>query len=115
MKITASQLRKIISSEVSRSLKEARVKPEPLDDFGHGGGLTFEALEEIQSDWEGNFDAGDPSMAASGKSGWAAQCEAARNELERLWADAYNTVQDRLLDGWYEIEAGMPDEGAGTP
>lgn len=113
MKLTATQLRQIIASEVRR-LSEA-AHPEPLEDFGHGGGKTFEALEEIQQDWEVNFDEADPSMSAAGESAWVEQCAEARKELEKLWAEAYNTVQDKLLDGQYTIGTGMPDEGSGAP
>ena len=99
MKVTQSQLRSIIKQEVRR-LSEV-MSPEPIEDFGHGGGAVFGALEEIQQDWEVNFDEGDPSMAAAGAGAWSEQCAAARADLEAKWAAAYNEVQEKLLSGEY--------------
>jgi hypothetical protein len=64
-------------------------------------------LYEIQEDWTENYD--------NGTQGWAEQCQAARDELEAKWAAAYNEVFEKLQDGQYEMNAGMPDEGSGTP
>lgn len=107
MKITSSALRKLILSEIQRATRPRRYRQEPIKDFSHGGSHTYEGLVEIQEDWTENYDDGAPN--------WAAQCQAARDELESMWAAAYNEVFEKLQDGQYELGAGMPDEGDATP
>lgn len=112
MKLNSKVLAKMIREELARAgakrapkkLAEIQV-PEPLEDFSHGGGIIYDALQELKIEWLELGDE-DPSVMANaeelgidpGKL-WALQVEPAIAELESRWAEAYNEVQEKLING----------------
>jgi hypothetical protein len=96
MKLTATQLRRIIAEEVKRAtLKE---------ELGYGtGSAELQTMLDVVCDgWKSQFDPKDPSMDASGgKQVWEAQCEAACEVLGEKIEELIMQVEDQLHDGVY--------------
>jgi len=96
MKLTATQLRKIIAEEVKRAtLKE---------ELGHGtGSAELQTMLDVVCDgWKAQFDPKDPSMDASGgKPVWEAQCEAACEVLGEKIEELIMQVEEDLHLGQF--------------
>ena len=96
MKITVSQLRKIIAEEVKRAtLKE---------ELGYGtGSAELQTMLDVVCDgWKSQFDSKDPSMDASGgKPVWEAQCEAACEVLGEKIEELMMQVEEDLHLGQF--------------
>ena len=106
MKLTATQLRKIIAEEVKRAtLKE---------ELGYGtGSAELQTMLDVVCDgWKAQFDPKDPSMDASGgKSVWEAQCDAACEVLGEKIEELIMQVEEDLHLGQFYSEANMPYSG----
>ena len=100
MKITASQLKKIIAEEIKK------VKLKESVGMGTGSAEMQTMLDVVCDGWKSQFDPGDPSMAASGgKQGWDQQCEAACEFLGEKIEKLINQVEEDLYNGeFYEGE-----------
>ena len=93
MKITASQLRRIIKEEV----KKVQATMGPV-----GSAELQTMLDVVCDDWKSQFDPADPSMdAAGGKSVWEAQCEVACEDLGMKIEELIMQVADKLHNGEY--------------
>lgn len=101
MRITESQLRKIIKEEA------ARAKRKHLnEEFGQGvGAVSAEmqaAIDMICDGWKQQFNPSDPSMdAAGGRGAWDAQCEAACEDLADLVESLIMKTESALHNGEY--------------
>jgi hypothetical protein len=94
MKLTATQLRRIIAEEVKRvTLKEDYVTvPTELQTM----------LDAVCDGWKSQFDPKDPSMDASGgKQVWEAQCEAACEVLGEKIEELMMQVEEDLHLGQF--------------
>ena len=113
MKLGSKMLAKLIREAIAdkkgakgpKTLAEVVQQTEPIQDFSHGGGKTYEAINEIKDDWlEMGLD--DPSIQATAEelgvdpvTVWEVQVDSAAQELEERWAQVYNEVQDKLVNG----------------
>ena len=92
MKITVSQLRKIIAEEVKRvTLKEDYVTvPTELQTM----------LDAVCDGWKSQFNPKDPNMDVSGgKPAWDAQCDYARDVLGEKIEELMMQVEEQLHRG----------------
>lgn len=115
MKITISQLRKIIAEESKKvTLKEAS---------GHGSDSAELSLMESAAErqvlldvifegWKYQYNPHDPSMdAAGGKQAWESQCEMACEVLGEKIEELIAQVEEDLHLGKFYSEANMPFSG----
>ena len=101
MRITESQLRKIIKEEAAR-MKGKRMNEEL--GYGAGSAELQTALDVICDGWKSQFDPGDPSMdAAGGRPVWEKQCEAACEELGTKIEELVMQIEDDLYNGDYGV------------
>jgi hypothetical protein len=114
MKLNAKVLTKMIQEELTRAgAKRAPKKlaeiqaPEPIDDFSHGGYPVYDALQEIKDDWM-ELGVDDPSVLGGAAAEnmdstafWEVQVDAAIEELDSRWAEVYNEVQEKLINGGF--------------
>lgn len=94
MKLTSSQLKKIIAEEVKR----ARMK----ESVGRGvGSAELQTMLDVVCDgWKSQFDPNDPSMGAnSGRPVWDAQCERACEDLGKKIEELIGQVEEDLYFG----------------
>ena len=92
MKLTATQLRRIIAEEVKRvTLKEDYVTvPTELQTM----------LDAVCDGWKSQFDPKDPNMDASGgKPAWDAQCDYACEVLGEKIEELLMQVEEQLHRG----------------
>lgn len=106
MKITASQLRKIIAEEVKKVKLKESVGMSP-------GSAEMQTMLDVVCDgWKSQFDPKDPSMDASGgKPVWEAQCDAACEVLGEKIEELIMQVEEDLHLGQFYSETGMPFSG----
>lgn len=98
MRITESQLRKIIRQEARRlreSLDHENLKSIPA------GATYATALDETAADWYDRWSPEDPSMAPMGQAGWNAQVDAAIDSLEEAIINAFEEAEAGLMNGDY--------------
>jgi hypothetical protein len=99
MKITASQLRKIIAEEVKK------VKLKESVGMGLGSAEMQTMLDVVCDGWKSQFDPTDPSMDASGgKPVWEAQCDAACEVLSEKIEELIMQVEEDLHLGQFYRE-----------
>jgi len=101
MKLTATQLRRIIAEEVKRATLR-----EGSDELSVASGdyayKLDEMIAEIRNHFKSQFNPMDPSMdAAGGKPAWDAQCDAACEDLEKKINSLIMDVEEDLHDGVY--------------
>ena len=104
MKITATQLKKIITEEIKRAV---------MNEAGETGPRDWDAiqpmLDVICDGWKSQFDPMDPSMDASGgKPVWEAQCDAACEVLGEKIDELIMQVEEDLHTGQFYSETSMP-------
>jgi len=102
MKITASQLRKIIAEEVKK------VKLKESVGMGPGSAEMQTMLDVVCDGWKSQFDPKDPS---GGKPVWEAQCETACEVLGEKIEELIAQVEEDLHLGQFYSETGMPFSG----
>ena len=105
MRITKSQLQKIIREEKAR-LQAKKLHENDIMSLGAGGTTMQMALDEIRQSWYGIFSADDPSMEAVGLSGWHAQVDAAVDSLAEQFVNTFEEVDEALMNGDYIDYAG---------
>ena len=99
MKITSTQLRKIIAEEV----KKARLKEVVAGPVGSAELQTL--LDVVCDSWQSQFNPSDPSMdAAGGKSTWVHQCEMACDVLGEKIEEIIMQVEENLHNGEYFVD-----------
>ena len=99
MKITASQLKKIIAEEIKK------VKLKESVGMGTGSAEMQTMLDVVCDGWKSQFDPKDPSMDASGgKPVWDQQCEAACEVLGEKIEELIMQVEDDLHRGRFYRE-----------
>lgn len=96
MKITASQLRKIIKEETAKVIKE-----NSLMAAGPGSAAFAQGIDEAAAEWEGRYSEDDPVIGEYGEDAWYEQVMAAKEDLENKILAAYNEVDDKLSKGEY--------------
>jgi len=99
MKITASQLKKIIAEEISKIRMDEAVEMGPV------GSAELQTMLDVVCDgWKSQFDPMDPSMDASGgKPVWEAQCEEACDVLgEKIQELILQVEEDLHLGQFYK-------------
>ena len=104
MKITATQLKKIIAEEIKRAV---------MNEAGETGPRDWDAikpmLDLICDGWKSQFDPMDPSMDASGgKPVWEAQCDEACVVLGEKIDELIMQVEEDLHTGQFYSETSMP-------
>lgn len=92
MKITSSQLRRVIAEEVRRRLSEGPAEVAKAEDAW---------VDAIQEAWQGAYDSTSPSMAAVGPEAWESQVEEAVAELVDRHAKLVAEIEDKLWGGQY--------------
>ena len=103
MKITATQLKKIIAEEIKRAQLTEEIK------MGVGSAELKTMLDVVCDDWKSQFDPMDPSMDASGgKQVWEAQCDAACEVLGEKIDELIMQVEEDLHTGQFYSETSMP-------
>ena len=102
MRITKSQLQKIIREEKAR-IQAKKLNENDMMRLGTGGAAMQTALDEIRKDWYGMHDEGDPSMAAVGLAGWQAQVDSAVESLAEQIINAFEEVDEGLVNGDYAL------------
>ena len=103
MKITATQLKKIIAEEIKRAQLTEEIK------MGVGSAELKTMLDVICDGWKSQFDPMDPSMDASGgKPVWEAQCDAACEVLGEKIDELIMQVEEDLHTGQFYSERSMP-------
>jgi len=98
MKLTATQLKKIIAEEVRRARGGSRLSEGPSEVITQLDAL----VETLRDAWSGAYDDSDPSMAAGGRDRWIDQVDVAVEELARLLGEAVSDVERRLYDGEFD-------------
>lgn len=96
MKITSAQLRSIIAEEMARATR--RRLTETVEDVS---GAASEFVDLCARSWSGSYEADDPVMSADGPEAWAAQVDAAREELNERLEEIVRDVEDKLFGGAY--------------
>ena len=103
MKITATQLKKIIAEEIKRAQLTEEIK------IGVGSAELKTMLDAVCDDWKSQFNPMDPSMDASGgKPVWEAQCDAACEVLGEKIDELIMQVEEDLHTGQFDSERSMP-------
>lgn len=103
MRLTPTQLRRIIEEEV-RKVTVLKEDGGPLEseisNTQHAVELA-RAVSTINTDWGSDFNPSDPSMAEVGEDAWFEQVDRAAEDLTASIAKAYNDVYSRLHNGEY--------------
>jgi hypothetical protein len=102
MKISKSQLQKIIREEKAR-VQAKKLNENDMMRLGTAGAAMQTALDEIRQDWYGMYDEGDPSMIGVGLAGWQAQVDSAVESLAEQIVNAFEEVDEGLVNGDYEV------------
>lgn len=104
MRVTESQLRKLIRTEVVRRLHEGSLGGDTR------GQIMFiqDCIETVREQWVDMYNEGDPSMEALGEQAWQEQVEQACEALEEKWLADLNEVFQALTNGEYYGDQG-PD------
>ena len=108
MKITSAQLKQIIAEEIKRAVMNE------ADETSRSVSSAIQTmLDVVCGDWKSQFDPMDPSMRASGKQVWEAQCDAACEVLaqkikERKIDELIMQVEEDLHTGQFYSERSMP-------
>ena len=111
MKITVTQLRRIIKEEVSKVLAESALRRRTpyqhyldamLDAVYDGDGRYQRKLDamtySIYEDWKAAFTKSDPSMGLVGKEVWIDQCDLALNSMDEQIDNAMRHSDALLID-----------------
>ena len=111
MKLTATQLRRIIKEEVSKVLAESALRRRTpyqhyldamLDAVYDGDGRYQRKLDamtySIYEDWKAAFTKSDPSMGLVGKEVWIDQCDLALNSMDEKINTAISVSDTLLID-----------------
>ena len=111
MKLTATQLRRIIKEEVSKVLAESALRRRTpyqhyldamLDAVYDGDGRYQRKLDamtySIYEDWKAAFTKSDPSMGLVGKEVWIDQCDLALNSMDEQIDNAMRHSDALLID-----------------
>ena len=111
MKLTATQLRRIIKEEVSKVLSESALHRRTpyqhyldamLDAVYDGDGRYQRKLDamaySIYEDWKAAFTNSDPSMGPAGKEVWIDQCDLALNSMDEQIDNAMRHSDALLVD-----------------
>jgi hypothetical protein len=101
MKLSAVQLRKIISEEISSSLKRRRSLQEGGTDTNMNG--VVDAALSAFYDAVPPYDKNDPSMRANGETGWSEQVEGAAEDFRNELGVLLDKIMDKLYNGDYFI------------
>lgn len=114
VKLSQKQLRSIVSEVMNRRPRrvkesypdtdfvdeaEDHKKHAPKDTFS----LASDFVDAVAKNWEEMYSDDDPSMSASGKDGWKAQCDAAAEELLEQVEELVEQLDGRLIDGQYSM------------
>lgn len=102
MRITKSQLQKIIREEKAR-IQAKKLNENDMMRLGTGDAAMQTALDEIRQDWYGMYGESDPSMAAVGLAGWQAQVDSAVESLAEQIINAFEEVDEGLVNGDYAL------------
>ena len=103
MKITATQLKKIIAEEIKRAQLDEQIM------LASSSAKLETLLDVVCGDWKSQFDPMDPSMDASGgKPVWEAQCDAACEVLGEKIDELIMQVEEDLHTGQFYSETSMP-------
>lgn len=97
MKLTATQLRKIIAEEVAAARGGRRLS-EAAEDVGLA---ASQFVDLTAASWADSYDDADPVMAHAGQDAWDAQVDAARAELDERMEEVLRDVEDKLFGGAY--------------
>lgn len=100
MKLSAAQLRKIISEEVSSTLKRRRPLQEGTDTNMNG---VIDAALSAFYDAVPPYDKNDPSIRANGETGWSEQVEGAAEDFRNELGVLLDKIMDKLYNGDYFI------------
>lgn len=92
MKITASQLKKIIAEEISKIRMDEAVSPGPV-----GSAELQTMLDVVCDDWKSQFDSDDPVMYS--KAVWDDQCDEACDVLGEKIQELILQFGNDLHDG----------------
>ena len=95
MKLTSTQLRKIIAEEVAAAVEEAE---------GSGGNDMNSVVDAALTafyDAAPQYDADDPSMRGPGPSGWDEQVEGAAEDFRNELSALLDRIMDKLYAGEY--------------
>ena len=111
MKLTVTQLRRIIKEEVSKALAESALRRRTpyqhyldamLDAVYDGDGRYQRKLDamtySIYEDWKAAFTKSDPSMGPAGKEVWIDQCDLALNSMDEQIDNAVRHSDALLID-----------------
>ena len=111
MKLTATQLRRIIKEEVSKVLSESALHRRTpyqhyldamLNAVYDGDGRYQRKLDamaySIYEDWKAAFTNSDPSMGPAGKEVWIDQCDLALNSMDEQIDNAMRHSDALLID-----------------
>ena len=111
MKLTVTQLRRIIKEEVSKVLAESALRRRTpyqhyldamLDAVYDGDGRYQRKLDamtySIYEDWKAAFTKSDPSMGLVGKEVWIDQCDLALNSMDEQIDNAMRHSDALLID-----------------
>jgi hypothetical protein len=96
MKLTASQLRKIIAEETKKALREGAT------DGGNWNSVVDAAVTAFY-DAAPTYDRNDPSMRANGPTGWSEQLEGAAEDFRNEVGIALDKIVEKLHNGDYFI------------
>ena len=104
MKITTSQLKKIIAEEVKKAIIGEAMEAGPV------GSAELQTMLDVVCDgFKAQFDPSDPSMDASGgKAVWEQQCETACEVLGEKISELIMQVEEDLHLGQFYSETEMP-------
>lgn len=101
MKLSATQLRKIISEEISSTLKKSRPLREGASDTNMND--VVDAALSAFYDAVPQYDKNDPSMRANGETGWSEQVEGAAEDFRNELGVLLDKIMEKLYNGDYFI------------
>jgi len=95
MKLTATQLRKIIAEETKKALREGGTDS--------NWNNVVDAAVTAFYDAAPPYDRNDPSMSANGPTGWDEQVEAAAEDLRNEIGVVLDKIVEKLHNGDYHV------------